>query len=223
MRVARSAERLAWLAVPNGYCAAMADEQANLREALKRVATALKETGVGFALAGGYAAWARGGPEPDHDADFLIAPEDADKVAGLLGEKDLQIVQPPEDWLFKVFTDESMVDVLYRAAGSSDVSSALERATEVEVLSVRMPVLSATDVVMQKFAVLGERYCDLAAVLPVARALREQVDWGLVGHGVAGNPFAEATLDLLVRLEIISPADLPVPDGTGPPGSAAGT
>jgi hypothetical protein len=158
---------------------------------------------VPFALAGGYAAWARGGPEPDHDVDFLVHPDDAEKVAGLLGEKDLQIVQPSEDWLFKVFTDDAMVDVLFRAAGSSDVRPALERSTEVEVLSVWMPVLSATDVMMQKLAVLGERYCDLGAVLPTARALREQVDWDLVRSTIAGNPYAEVTLELFERLEIV--------------------
>ena len=189
----------------SGYERAMGDEQQNLREALKRVATALKETGLPFALAGGYAAWARGGPEPDHDVDFLVHPDDAEKVAGLLAERDLQIVHPPEDWLFKVFTDDAMVDVLFRAAGSGDVRAALERSTEVEVLSVWMPVLSATDVVMQKLAVLGERYCDLAAVLPSARALREQVDWDLVHRTVGDNPYAAVTLDLLGRLHIIGP------------------
>src|SRR3954452_21157897 len=183
----------------------MGEEQANLREALKRVATGLKETGVSFALTGGYAAWARGGPEPNHDVDFLIAPDDAEKVAGLLAEQGLQIVQPPEDWLFKVFTDDAMVDVLYRANGSLGVQDVLDRATELEVLSVWMPVLSATDLLVQKLSVLSERYCDLGAVLPSARALREQVDWDLVRSSVAGNPYAEVTLGLLQRLEVIAP------------------
>ena len=196
----------------------MGDEQANLREALKRVATALKETGVPFALAGGYAAWARGGPEPDHDVDFLVTPDDADKFPGLLGEQALQIVKPPEDWLFKVFTDDAMVDVLYRAAGSREVRPVLERATEAEVLSVWMPVLSATDILVQKLAVLSERYCDLTGVLPSARALREQVDWDLVRRSVAGNPYAEVTLALLERLEVIPPSA-----GTTARGSDRGT
>jgi hypothetical protein len=181
------------------------DDQANLREALKRVATALKDTGIPFALCGGYAVWARGGPEPDHDVDFLVAPEEAEKVADLLAEKDLEVVQPPEDWLFKVYTDEAMVDVLYRAAGTEDVAGALRDASEVEVLSVRMPVLAATDLLSQKLAVLSERYCDLTNVLPSARALREQVDWHVVRERVAGNPFAEVVLDLLARLEVIEP------------------
>lgn len=189
----------------------MNDDQANLREALKRVATALKETGVHFALMGGYAAWVRGGPEPDHDVDFLIRPDDADKVAGLLAEKGFQVVQPPEDWLFKVFTDDSMVDIIYRAGGDLDVTPALERATSLEVVSVRMPVLAATDLLEQKLSVLGERYCDLGAVLPAARALREQVDWSEVRSRVAGNPFAEVALNLLERLEVIAPAEATEP------------
>jgi hypothetical protein len=191
---------------PTGNRAAMVEEQENLREALKRVATGLKQTGVPFALTGGYAAWARGGPEPDHDADFLIRPEDADKTAGMLGEQGLQIVQPPEDWLFKVFTDHSMVDVLYRAPASPEVGPVLERSTEMEVLSVWMPVLASTDLMVQKLAVLSERYCDLSAVVPTARALREQVDWSVVREGVAGNPYAEVTLALLERLDVIAPA-----------------
>lgn len=185
----------------------MNEDQANLREALKRVATALKETGVHFALMGGYAAWIRGGPEPDHDVDFLIRPEDADQVAGQLAEKGLQVVQPPEDWLFKVFIDDAMVDVIYRAGGALHVEPALDRATSMEVLSVKMPVLTATDLVEQKLGVLSERYCDLGAVLPVARALREQVDWAEVRRAVAGNPFAEVCLRLLEQLQIIAPAD----------------
>jgi hypothetical protein len=183
----------------------MGDDRENLREALKRVATALKETGAPFALAGGYAAWARGGVEPDHDVDFLVDPDDTDKVAGMLAEQDLQIVKPPEDWLFKVFTDGAMVDVLHRAAGSPEVRPALGRATELEVLSVWMPVLSATDIVLQKLSVLGERYCDLGAVIPTARALREQVDWALVRSGIVGNPYAEVTLELLERLRVVEP------------------
>ena len=49
-------------------------DREELREALKLVAVALKESGVPFALTGGYAVWARGGPEPDHDVDFATRP-----------------------------------------------------------------------------------------------------------------------------------------------------
>ena len=47
-----------------------------LRVAMKKVATALKGANVPFALSGGYASWARGGPEPLHDVDFVLLADD---------------------------------------------------------------------------------------------------------------------------------------------------
>jgi hypothetical protein len=66
-----------------------------------------------------------------------------------------------------------------------------------------MPVLSATDVMVSKLLALDEHYCDLATVLPVARALREQVDWERVRERTKGEPFAEAVLFLAERLGVV--------------------
>ena len=55
-----------------------------LREALRGAASALKENGPRFALAGRYALWAYGAPEPSHDVDLVVAESDvADAVATL--------------------------------------------------------------------------------------------------------------------------------------------
>jgi hypothetical protein len=179
------------------------DDQAKLREALKRVGVALKETGVPFALIGGYAVWARGGPEPEHDVDFMVAEDDAAKVADLLAEKGFRVEQPPEDWLFKVYTDDCLVDVIFRDSGDPAERSVVEDASEIEVLSVAMPVLSATQLMVQKMNALDEHYCDFSLMLPVARALREQVDWARVRRETAHNDFAAALVFLLERLEVV--------------------
>jgi hypothetical protein len=179
------------------------DDREGLRSGLKRVAVALKDSEVPFALAGGYAAWAHGGPEPEHDVDFLVSPDLAQRAADELARRDLQVEHPPEDWLFKVWTDGVMVDVLHRSAGST-AEQVLENAVELEVLSVRMPVISVTDVVVEKLLALDEHYCDLTGVLPVMRALREQVDWDAVRKQTSGSPFAGAVLYLLERLDVIS-------------------
>ncbi len=97
-----------------------------------------------------------------------------------------------------------MIDVIHRAQGSS-VDDVLDAAGEVAVLSVRMPVVSATDVVTEKLLAMDEHYCDLGAVLPTLRALREQVDWDLVRRRTSGAPFAETVLFLLERLDVIDP------------------
>ena len=53
----------------------------DLRDALKHAASALKAHGPEFALAGSYALWAYGGPEPVHDVDFVVAEEDTEAAA----------------------------------------------------------------------------------------------------------------------------------------------
>jgi len=183
------------------------DEQATLREALKLVAVALKDGGVPFALAGGYALWARGAPEPHHDVDFVIAEEDRDRVATLLAEQQLEVVDPPEDWLFKVFVEGAMVDLLFRLNGDPVQPADLADADEIEVESVVMPVLGATTLITAKLNALDERSCDLAKVIPAARAVREQVDWDEVASTVGDNDFAAITLDLLTRLQVITGAN----------------
>ena len=178
-------------------------DQQDLREALKAVAVALKESQLPFALMGGYAAWARGGPEPDHDVDFLVAEQDAHEAEHLLADRGFTVVQPPEDWLFKVYVDSSMIDVIHRVSGEPAQRSDVERATPLEVLSVEMPVLPATDLMAQKLHSLDEHYCDFAQLIPTARALREQVDWDVVRTQTAHNDFAVAFLFLLGRLGVI--------------------
>jgi hypothetical protein len=95
------------------------------------------------------------------------------------------------------------VDILFRLSGSVVDRDMLERADELEVLSVSMPVMSATDVVVAKLHAMDEHQCDLAPHLAVARSLREQVDWDRVRAETKESPFAAALLLLLDRLEII--------------------
>jgi len=191
------------------------DVQTRLREALKLVAVALKEGDAPFALAGGYALWARGGPEPDHDVDFVVAEEDSARVADLLAGRGLEVVQPPEDWLFKVYVDGAMVDVLYRLSGDPVTRGRFEDVDELEVESVRMPVFSTTRLMVDKLNALEEHACDLGSILPVARAVRAQVDWARVAEQTKDNDFAVAALFLLDRLGIVER-----PDGGGAGASA---
>ena len=182
------------------------DSGQDLREALKLVAVNLKESGIPFALAGGYALWSRGAPEPDHDVDFVVAQDDAAKAAAMLAERGLDVVEPPEDWLFKVYVDESMVDVLFQTNGVPVTRESLMQVEELKVESVAMPVLSATELMGQRLNALEEHACDFGRQLPVARAVREQVDWDEVRAATADNPFAAAFLYLLERLAVIEPA-----------------
>jgi hypothetical protein len=125
----------------------------------------------------------------------------------VLADAGLQVEDPAEDWLTKVVSGGSIVDVLWRTCGHPVESDLIERSEVLSVLSVHMPVLAATDIVVTKLMALDEHYCDFSRLLPVARALREQVDWAQVRAEVAGNDFAMVFLQLLERLRVLPEAD----------------
>ncbi len=176
-----------------------------LRNALKRAASALKANGPDFALGGGYALWVYGGPEPVHDVDFVVAESDVEAAVTALEDAGFRIERTPEDWLFKAcVADESVVDVLHRLNGVPVDKETLRSAEVHEVLAIAMPVLSPTHVVTEKLCALNEHHCDFAELLPGVRAVREQVDWDKVRADTANNHFAAAFLVLTDRLHITS-------------------
>jgi hypothetical protein len=174
----------------------------DFREALRRAASALKAHGPEFALAGSYALWVYGGPEPVHDVDFAVAESDADAAAITLATAGFTIDRTPEDWLFKACLDDVVVDVLHRVNGMPVDADMIKSAESHEVLAIRMPVLSPTQVMTEKLCSLNEHRCDFATLLPAARAVREQVNWDEVRANTADNDFAAAFLVLTDRLGI---------------------
>jgi hypothetical protein len=173
-----------------------------LREALRRAASALKAHGPEFALAGSYALWVYGAPEPVHDVDFIVAEADADAAAVTLAKAGFSIDRPPEDWLFKACTDGAVVDVLHRINGVPIDADLVHSGESRDVLAIRMPVLPPTLVVIEKLGSLTEHHCDFASLLPSVRAVREHVDWERVRAATADNDFAAAFLVLIGRLGI---------------------
>ncbi len=174
-------------------------------DALKTVAVALKEESVPFALAGGYAVYARGGADSRHDADVVILEDDAHRARTALRGRDLEVVDPPEDWLFKVRHGGEQVDVIHRLATGPVDEALLARAQEMSVDSVVMPVMSATDLLVSKLAAMTEHYCDMSPILSIVRSLREQVDVDMVERACGGSPFARAALGLARDLELLTP------------------
>lgn len=177
-----------------------------LREALRRAASALKAHGPQFALAGSYALWVHGGPEPVHDVDFAIADSDVDAATVTLDAAGFTITRPPEDWLFKANLDDVFVDVLHAINGVPVDAALIENGESHEVLAIRMQVLSPTVVLTQKLCALHEHSCDFTKLLPAARAVRERVDWDRVRAETAENDFAVAFFALIDRLGITASA-----------------
>jgi hypothetical protein len=171
-----------------------------LRDALRCAASALKENGPRFALAGSYALWAYGAPEPSHDVDLVVAETDVDHAVSALADAGLIIERPPEDWLFKARAAGVVVDVLHRINGVPVDACTLDRAEQQDVLAIRMPVLPPTMVLIQQLRSLGEHHCDFAKLLPAVRAVREQLDWDAIRKQTDDNDYAVAFLVLVERL-----------------------
>ncbi|MFD1658598.1 nucleotidyltransferase family protein [Streptomyces caeni] len=180
------------------------DRNQAILEAAKQVGTLLKRKGHAFALAGSVAVYAHGGSENlQHDVDFCVRPDDVDAVAATLREAGLQVLTPPEDWLLKAKCFGQDVDVIFTLAHRPVTTAMLERAAELPVDSVRMPVLAPTDLMESLLAAFSEHHCDFGAVLPIARSLREKIDWEQVRRATGEAPMPAAFLFLLERLNVI--------------------
>jgi hypothetical protein len=173
----------------------------------------LKKKEHPFALAGSVAVYAHGGTQNlQHDVDFCIRPEDAGAVAATLHEAGLTVYTPPEDWLLKAVCLGQQVDLIFELAHEPVTREMLDRAEELSVDSVLMPVLSPTDLVRSLLAAFSEHHCDFGAVLPIARTLREKIDWDEVRRTCGDAPMPAAFFFILERLEIIPPHGRPKED-----------
>ncbi|MEV6598338.1 nucleotidyltransferase [Actinoplanes sp. NPDC051346] len=170
---------------------------------LKRVASVLKQAEIPFALGGSFAVYAHGGHSSDHDVDFLIREQDKERALDELSAVGFEVEQPPEDWLVKVYDDGRMVDLIYRPVESPVTDATLRDTVMRPVEAINMPVLSATQLMVHKLLSYTQHYCDFATGLPVARSLREQIDWDRVRRETVKSPYAEAFLKLLDRLEVV--------------------
>jgi predicted nucleotidyltransferase len=172
--------------------------------ALKRAAAVLRDSEIDFALAGGFAVYARGGPETDHDVDFVLQREDAERALGLLADAGFRAERPPEGWLYKVYGDEdTMIDLIYAPNNRpEDVPTILERADEMEIYAITIKVMSVTDVLASKLRALKEHEVDYDDVLEIARACREQIDWDVLRESTSGSPYASAFFTLVDELNI---------------------
>jgi predicted nucleotidyltransferase len=175
-----------------------------MRETLKRSASVLRDAGVPFLLAGGLAAWVRGGPESDHDLDYMLKPEDAEEAIDVLAAAGFRPERPPEAWLYKAWDENGvMVDLIFEPVGLPITDETFERADDVEVEAVGMKVMALEDVLVTKLLALDEQALDYKSLLQMARPIREQVNWADVRARTADSPYAAAFFALVEGLGVV--------------------
>ncbi len=170
---------------------------------LKRTVAALRDAGVPFAVAGGLACWARGGPISDHDVDVLVTPEDADRAVAALAEAGMEPDDPPEEWLTKAHDGDVTVDLIFHPSGVEVNTEVLSRADQLQVEAVTMPVLPLEDVFVTQLLSQTEHHLDYEGLIEAARAVREQVDWDSVRDRTDESPFARAFFTITEGLGVV--------------------
>lgn len=178
------------------------DNLHDLLATMKRAAAALRSADVEFMVGGGIAIWARGGPPTDHDVDFLVREEDAERALEALVLIGMRAERPPEDWLFKAWDGPILVDLIFRPAGGLVDDEQFARATPLEVSALTVAVASIDDVLVTKLLALREQDLDYRALLEIARALREQIDWHDVEERTKTSPFARAFFTMVEGLGV---------------------
>jgi hypothetical protein len=187
--------------------AASRDAVEPLVQTMKHAAAALREADIEFMLGGGLAVWARGGPPTDHDVDFYLREVHAAQGIEALVAAGLRPEHPPEEWLYKAYDGDVLVDLIFRPAGGPIDDEHFARATWLEVGAQSLLVASIDDVLVTKLLALTEQSPDYGPVLQVARALREQIDWSFVRSRSEISPFAQAFFTLIEGLGIVSRED----------------
>jgi putative nucleotidyltransferase-like protein len=175
----------------------------DLLATLKKAAAALRDAEVPFLLGGGVAAWARGGPESNHDLDLMVRPDDARGAVEALAEAGFRIENPPEEWLYKAWDGDVLLDVIFEPSGGPVDDAMFERAEWLDVQAVSMTVMALEDVMATKLLSLREHEVDYESVLEIARALREQIEWNEVWRRTDDSPYARAFFYLAEGLGIL--------------------
>ena len=178
----------------------------SIESTLKKTVAALREADVPFLLGGSLAIWARGGPESQHDLDFVIKPEDAGRSLSVLAEAGMRVEKPPEEWLHKAWDGEVLVDLIFAPRGLDVTDEVIDRGDMLHVIGITIPVMALEDVLATKLMALHEHDLNYTSVLRIARSVREQIDWPSLRRRTSGSPYALAFFVMCEELGIV-PSD----------------
>jgi hypothetical protein len=182
----------------------------SIEASLKKAVAALRDAEVPFLLAGSLAVWARGGPEPRHDLDFVVKEEDVERAVEVLAEAGMRPEKPPEEWLWKAWDGDVLIDVIFAPRGLEVTDEVIGRGEQLHVLGITIPVMSIEDVLATKLLALHEHELDFTGLVRIARAVREQIDWRYLRERTKDSPYAAGFFAICEELGVVEP---PAPHG----------
>ena len=173
-----------------------------LVDTLKLAVRALREREVPFVLGGSLATWARGGPQPKNDLDFMVKPEDSERALEALTAAGMRAERPPEEWLVKAWHDDVLVDIIFKPSGLQITDEVLARAEAISLMAVGTPVMALEDVLVTMLMALDEHSLDYTRLLAIARSLREQIDFPRLRARTSESAYAKAFFTLVQELGV---------------------
>jgi hypothetical protein len=180
---------------------------AQLLKVMMDVAAVLRDAEIPYLLAGSFAIWARGGPAHDTDLDFAIKREDIERTVDALEVAGFERRPTPEEWLQKVSEGDVIVDLIFDPAGLVIDDDALARGDDIEVNGMTFRVMAVDDVMTTKLFAFKEHYLDYEGALEMARAVREQIDWGELRRRCEDYAYAKPFFTLAEELGVVERPD----------------
>jgi predicted nucleotidyltransferase len=177
-----------------------------IERTLKKATAALDGARVPFMLGGSLAVWVRGGPESCNDLDLMVRPQDSEDALAALEDTGMRGERPPEDWLYKAWDDDVLVDLIFGPKGLTIDDETFDRAVPVSAFGLEVRAMALEDVLITKLRALHEHYLDYDSLLQMARSVREQIDWDHVRRETEGSPYARAFFTLVEELGLVEPA-----------------
>jgi hypothetical protein len=173
-----------------------------LVETAKRAIAALEAEEVPYLLGGGLGCWALGGPPSSNDVDLMLRRADAERALAALEAAGFRGERPPEQWLFKAWEDEVLIDLIFGPSGLQVSDAVIARGTTVGIGGMDVRVMDLDDIFVTKLMSIDEHACDYEGHLAIARALREKLGWARLREETAASPFAAAFFTLADGLGI---------------------
>jgi hypothetical protein len=121
--------------------------------------------------------------------------------------------RPPEQWLFKAWDGDVLIDLIFEILQIADETGSTERHTvddalfaraeDLKVFGVLVRVMSLEDLMVTKLLALEPHALDYGGSLAIARSLREEIDWEAVRDRTAASPYAAAFFTLVEELGVV--------------------
>jgi hypothetical protein len=169
---------------------------------MKRAIAALEAERIPYLLGGGMGCWAYGGPPSSKDLDLMVKGQDAERALRALEAAGLRTERPAEQWLFKAWDGDVLVDLIFDPMGMPITDDVIARGEQLAVGGMEVQVMALDDILATKLLAFDEHSLDYRPSLQIARALRERIDWPRLRHRVEHSPYARAFLSLVEEFGI---------------------